>query len=151
MRISQRGVDLIKRHEGLRLRAYRDAVGVITIGYGHTRTAQIGQTITAGEAEALLRADLDAFEDGVTALVKRPLKQSQFDALVSFAFNVGLDIDADHRTEGLGDSTLLALVNAGRDQDAVIEFLKWSKAGGRPLLGLTRRRLAEAQLFLEDL
>ena len=62
MRISQRGVDLIKRHEGLRLRAYRDAVGVITIGYGHTRTAQIGQTITAGEAEALLRADLDAFE-----------------------------------------------------------------------------------------
>ncbi len=151
MRISQRGVELIKRHEGLRLQAYRDAVGVVTIGYGHTRTAHIGQAISTGDAEALLRADLDGFEAGVARLVTRPIKQSQFDALVSFAFNVGLDIDADRRAEGLGDSTLLALVNAGRDQDGAIEFLKWNKAGGRPLLGLTRRRLAEAQLFLEDL
>jgi lysozyme len=151
MRISQRGVDLIKRHEGLQLQAYRDAVGVITIGYGHTRTARIGQTVTTAEAEALLRADLDAFEGGVTGLLTRPVMQSQFDALVSFAFNVGLDIDMDRRAEGLGDGTLLAFVNTGRDQDAAIEFLKWNKAGGRPLLGLTRRRLAEAQLFLEDL
>jgi lysozyme len=151
MRISQRGVDLIKRHEGLRLQAYRDSVGVVTIGYGHTRTARSGQVISAGDAEALLRADLDGFALGVARLVTRPINQSQFDALVSFAFNVGLDIDADRRAEGLGDSTLLALVNAGRDQDAAIEFLKWNKAGGRPLLGLTRRRLAEAQLFLEDL
>lgn len=151
MRVSQRGIDLIKRHEGLRLRAYRDAVGVVTIGYGHTRTARIGQAISAGDAEALLRADLDGFESGVTRLVTRPIRQSQFDALVSFAFNVGLDIDADRRAEGLGDSTLLALVNAGRDQDAAIQLVKWNKAGGRPLLGLTRRRLAEAQLFLEDL
>ena len=151
MRISRRGIDLIKRHEGLRLQAYRDAVGVITIGYGHTRTARIGQVISPGDAEALLRPDLDGFELGVARLVTRPIKQSQFDALVSFAFNVGLDIDADRRAEGLGDSTLLTLVNAGRDQDAAIEFLKWNKAGGRPLLGLTRRRLAEAQLFLEDL
>jgi len=151
MRISQRGVDLIKRHEGLRLQAYRDAVSVVTIGYGHTRTARLGQVISAGDAEALLRADLDGFEAGVARLVTRPIEPSQFDALVSFAFNVGLDIDADRRAEGLGDSTLLALVNAGRDQDAAIEFVKWNKAGGRPLLGLTRRRLAEAQLFLEDL
>jgi len=151
MRISQRGIDLIKRHEGLRLQAYRDAVSVVTIGYGHTRTARLGQVISAGDAEALLRADLDGFEAGVARLVTRPIEQSQFDALVSFAFNVGLDIDADRRAEGLGDSTLLALVNAGRDQDAAIEFVKWNKAGGRPLLGLTRRRLAEAQLFLEDL
>ena len=151
MRISQRGVDLIKRHEGLRLQAYRDAVSVVTIGYGHTRTARLGQVISAGDAEALLRADLDGFEAGVARLVTRPIEQSQFDALISFAFNVGLDIDADRRAEGLGDSTLLALVNAGRDQDAAIEFVKWNKAGGRPLLGLTRRRLAEAQLFLEDL
>ncbi len=151
VRISQRGVDLIKRHEGLRLQAYRDAVGVVTIGYGHTRTARIGQVISPGDAEALLRADLDGFELGVARLVTRPINQSQFDALVSFAFNVGLDIDADRRAEGLGDSTLLALVNAGCDQEAAIEFLKWNKAGGRPLLGLTRRRLAEAQLFLEDL
>ena len=151
MRISQRGVDVIKRHEGLRLQAYRDAVGVVTIGYGHTRSARIGQVISPGDAEALLRADLDGFELGVARLVTRPIDQSQFDALVSFAFNVGLDIDADRRAEGLGDSTLLALVNAGRDLDAAIEFPKWNKAGGRPLLGLTRRRLAEAQLFLEDL
>ena len=151
MRISQQGVDLIKRHEGLRMEAYRDPAGVITIGYGHTRTARIGCTVTIAEAEALLCADLDHFEAGVAGLVTRPIKQSQFDALVCFAFNVGLDIDADERAEGLGDSTLLALVNAGRDQDAAIEFLRWNRAGGRPLLGLTRRRLAEAQLFLEDL
>lgn len=151
MRISQRGVDLIKRHEGLRLQAYRDAVGVVTIGYGHTRTARIGQVISPGDADVLLRTDLDGFDRGVARLVTRSINQSQFDALVSFAFNVGLDIDADRRAEGLGDSTLLALVNAGRDQDAAIEFLKWNKAGGRPLLGLTRRRLAEAQLYLEDL
>jgi lysozyme len=156
MRISQRGIDLIKRHEGLWLQAYRDSVGVITIGYGHTQTAREGQSIAAIDAEALLRDDLGRFESGVAALVirptsARPLGQSQFDALVSFAFNVGLDIDADRRAEGLGDSTLLALVNAGRDQEAAIEFLKWNKAGGRPLLGLTRRRQAEAQLYLEDL
>jgi lysozyme len=151
MRISQRGVDLIKRHEGLRLQAYRDAVGVVTIGYGHTRKARIGQVISAGDAEALLRADIEDFEAGVARLVTRPIKQSQFDALVSFAFNIGLDIDADRQAEGLGDSTLLALVNAGREQDAAIEFLRWNKAGGRPLLGLTRRRLVEAQLYLEDL
>ena len=151
MKISQRGIDLIKRFEGLRLSAYLDAVGVPTIGYGHTGKTKIGQVITPAEAEALLRADLHEFERGVERLLTRCLKPSQFDALVCFAFNVGLDIDADAKAEGLGDSTLLALVNAGRDQDAAVEFLKWNRAGGRQLLGLTRRRLTEAQLYLEDL
>jgi len=151
MKISQRGIDLIKRFEGLRLTGYLDAVGVPTVGYGHTRTAHVGNVITIGEAEALLRADLREFEAGVERLLTRPVEPSQFDALVCFVFNVGLDIDADARAEGLGDSTLLALVNAGRDQEAAAEFLKWNRAGGRALLGLTRRRLAEAQLYLEDL
>jgi len=151
MRITERGVGLIRRYEGLRLTAYLDAVGVPTIGYGHTKTARMGQTIAADQAETLLRADLRQFEAGAALLLKRPVKPSQFDALVSFAFNVGLDIDADSKAEGLGDSTLLALVNAGCDQDAAAEFLKWNRAGGRALLGLTRRRLTEAQLYLEDL
>jgi GH24 family phage-related lysozyme (muramidase) len=147
----RRAVELIKRFEGIRLSTYIDAVGIPTIGFGHTRTARLGQSITPAEAESLLRADLRDFETGVGQLLKRRVEPSQFDALVSFAFNVGLDIDGDSRAEGLGDSTLLALVNAGRDQDAAAEFLKWNRAGGRALLGLTRRRLAEAQLYLEDL
>lgn len=151
MNVTQRGVDLIKRFEGIGLTAYLDAVGMPTIGYGHTKTARMGQTIASDQAEALLRADLAEFEAGVSHLLKRSVKLSQFEALVSFAFNVGLDIDSDSRAEGLGDSTLLALVNAGRDQDAAAEFLKWNRAGGRALLGLTRRRLAEAQMYLEDL
>lgn len=151
MNVTRRGVELIKRFEGIGLKTYLDAVGVPTIGYGHTKTARMGQTITAEQAEILLRADLAEFEAGVACLLKRPVKPSQFEALVSFAFNVGLDIDADSKAEGLGDSTLLALVNAARDQDAAAEFLKWNRAGGRALLGLTRRRLAEAQLYLEDL
>ena len=109
------------------------------------------QRITPEQAENLLRDDMQNFGKGVERLLRRSVKPSQFDALVCFAFNVGLDIDADAKAEGLGDSTLLTLVNAGRDQDAAIEFLKWNRAGGRALLGLTRRRLAEAQLYLEDL
>lgn len=157
MPMTSRGISLIRRFEGLRLRAYADAVGVPTIGYGHTRSVTAadvaaGRTITEQQADELLRQDVAEFEAGVAKLVTRKdLRQSQFEALVCFSYNVGLDIDADTKAEGLGDSTLLVLVNAGRDQDAAAEFLKWNKAGGRALLGLTRRRLAEAQLYLEDL
>lgn len=157
MPMTSRGISLIRRFEGLRLRAYLDAVGVPTIGYGHTRfvtkaDVAAGRTITEAEADGLLARDVAEFDAGVAKLVTRKdLRQSQFEALVSFAYNVGLDIDADTKAEGLGDSTLLVLVNAGRDLEAAAEFLKWNKAGGRALLGLTRRRLAEAQLYLEDL
>src|SRR5262245_65583162 len=104
MKISRRGIDLIKRFEGLRLTGYLDAVGVPTVGYGHVRTAGIGQVITVDEAEALLRADLYQFETGVERMLIRQVKPSQFDALVCFAFNFGLDLDTDTRAESLRDS-----------------------------------------------
>jgi len=139
MKISQTGIDLIKRFEGLRLKAYRDAVGVWTIGYGHTATAKQGQRISAERAEELLKRDVETFERGVMHKLKVSVSQSQFDALVSFAYNVG---------EGaLAKSTLLRKLNAGDRQDVPPEFDKWVKAGNITLSGLVRRRKAERALF----
>jgi lysozyme len=139
MNISQVGIDLIKKFEGCILHAYKDAVGVPTIGYGHTGGVIANQTITQAEADTLLRHDLDKFEDGVMNLVKVPINQNQFDALVSFSFNLGLG--------NLGNSTLLKYVNAKNFTAAAKEFAKWNKAGGEVLDGLTKRRAAEAALF----
>jgi lysozyme len=148
LRISLAGIELIKEYEGCELKAYRDIVGVLTIGYGHTGPdVYEGMVITLEEAEALLRADLERFERDVTSLVKVQITQGQFDALVSFAFNVGSDIDADQLAEGLGDSTLLKLVNAGDFSGAQRQFGKWINAGGKPVNGLKKRRAAEAALF----
>lgn len=139
-RISPAGLDLIKRFEGVRYRAYQDAVGVWTIGYGHTSTARPGMTISPTQAEELLRQDVERFEAAVERLVRVPLTQSEFDALVSFTFNVG---------EGaLRSSTLLRLLHAGSIQAAADQFLRWTHAGGRELAGLVRRREAERALFL---
>lgn len=144
MRIGQAGLDLIKSFEGLALKAYLCPAGVPTIGYGHTRTVAhadvaAGRRITQAEAEALLRADLEFFEAGVTKKVRTSLRQNQFDALVSFAYNVGLG--------AFGNSTLLAHVNARRFDEAAAQFAKWTRAGGRVLPGLVRRRKAESELF----
>jgi lysozyme len=140
MRISQKGVDLIKHYEGCKLKAYRDIVGVLTIGYGHTGGDVFeGQVITQEEAEALLRLDLERFERGVEFQVKVDLTQNQFDALVSFAFNLGLG--------ALKDSTLLKKVNAQDFPAAAKEFLKWINAGGKPVNGLKIRRTAESFMF----
>lgn len=138
-RISQEGIDLIKSCEGCRLRAYTDSVGVWTIGYGHTETAERGMVITAEEAEELLRADLRRFESGVKGLVAVELTQGQFDALVSFSFNVGLG--------NLRRSTLLRKLNEGNYTEASKQFLRWTKAGGKELKGLVKRRQAEQDLF----
>jgi lysozyme len=144
MRTSPAGRTFIGRHEGLRLTAYRDAAGVWTIGYGHTAAAgppapSAGMTITAAEADAILGRDLARFEAAVTRLVTVPLSQPRFDALVSFAFNVG---------EGaLARSTLLKKLNAGDVRGAAAEFGRWNKAGGRVLAGLTRRRAEERAMF----
>lgn len=146
MNVSPAGRHFIGLHEGLRLAAYRDAVGVWTIGYGHTAMAgppapAAGMTITREEADAILARDLKRFEDGVSRLVAVPLAQHEFDALVSFAFNVG---------EGnLSRSTLLRKLNAGDRAGAAAEFGKWNKAGGRVLPGLTRRRAEERAMFAE--
>lgn len=141
MKISQKGVNLIKEFEGLELKAYKDAVGIVTIGYGSTGPhVSMGQTVTQAEAEALLMKDVSRFEIGVEQLVKVPLNQNQFDALVSFAFNLGLG--------NLGSSTLLRKLNSKDYVGAANEMLRWNKAKGKVLKGLTRRRVAEKALFL---
>ena len=145
MKTSGRGVALIKAHEGLRLTAYPDPVGVWTIGYGHTTAAgppkvERGMKITDAGADAILRQDLAKFEGYVSSAVKVPLNQNEFDALVSFTFNIG--------PGNLRSSTLLKKLNAGDRAGAADEFLKWTKAGGKTLPGLVKRREAERALFL---
>lgn len=140
MRTSDTGVDLIKEFEGFRAMAYLDAANVPTIGYGHTKGVKLGQAIAEAEAEAFLRDDLADAEGAVLRLVKVPLSQNEFDALVSFTFNVGQG--------NLGKSTLLRKLNAGDRAGAAAEFGKWVNAAGRQLAGLVRRREAERKLFL---
>lgn len=140
MQISKKGIDLIKSFEGCRLKAYKDAVGVWTIGYGHTHKVIKGDEITQEEADEFLKDDLQVFVDGVNKLLKVNVTQGQFDALVSFAYNCGLG--------NLQKSTLLKDVNARYWTNASKEFLKWDKAKGKVLPGLTRRRTAEMNMFL---
>ncbi len=138
--INAAGLNLIKDFEGLRLNSYRDAVGVWTIGYGHTSTAGPGQRITNEQATALLRQDVATFEKAVSQAVSVPITNNQFAALVSFTYNVG--------SGALNNSTLLRRLNAGDTNGAANEFLRWNRAGGQVLAGLTRRREAERSLFL---
>lgn len=134
------GVSLIKSFEGLRLRAYQDAVGVWTIGYGTTRGVKPGQEISEAQAEALLKTDLNRFERAVNESVRIPINDNQFAALVSFTYNVG--------SGALKSSTLLRKLNRRDVYGASNEFLRWNRAGGRVLAGLTRRRKAERAMFL---
>lgn len=142
LHISQAGIDLIKHFEGLRLEAYKDPIGVWTIGYGHTATAQPGQQITEADAEALLRNDLAWAEDAVRRHVTVPLTQGQYDALVSFTYNLG--------ESALAKSTLLRKLNAGDSTGAAAEFGRWVHADGRKLAGLVRRRAAEQNRFVAE-
>lgn len=138
------GRDLIKKYEGLRLEAYRCPAGVWTIGYGHIRTTTPDMKITAAKANLLLIEDLATAEKAVSRLVKVELNQSQFDALVSFVFNVG--VGAFER------STLLRLLNAGEYDDVPAQLARWNKVKGKVTRGLVRRREDEAKLFMaEDL
>jgi GH24 family phage-related lysozyme (muramidase) len=137
---SQDGVDLIKSFEGLRLTAYRDPVGVLTIGYGTTTGVSSGMKITQAQAEAYLKKDLAKFEQAVQDNVKVSLNSDQFSALVSFTYNVG---------EGaLASSTLLRVLNQGDYQGAADQLLRWNKGDNGELAGLTRRRKAERAMFL---
>lgn len=129
--------------------AYQDGGGVWTIGWGHTGPeVKQGMVITQGRADQLFEQDVASFVRDVNFLVKVPLTQNQFDALVSFSYNVGSDIDADTKAEGLGDSTLLRKLNAGDYAGAAAEFPKWCNDNGKVVAGLVRRRKAEAELFL---
>lgn len=140
MKTSDAGINFIKNFEGLRLKAYKDVVGVWTIGYGHTKGVRSGHEITEDEAEDLLRSDLADFEAAVNKAVKVPLAQYEFDALVSFAYNVG--------KTALVNSSLLRMLNAGDRDKAADQFLRWDKAGGKVVKGLTNRRKAERAMFL---
>ena len=141
MTINQAGIDLIKEFEGCKLEAYKDAVGVLTVGYGHTGSdVKPGMIINQAMAQQLLVKDLEKFETGVEDLVRVGLADNEFSALVCFAYNVGL--------HNLEHSHLLLKVNLGDMNGAADEFLKWSKAGGEILPGLLRRRQAERALFL---
>ena len=139
MRTSQRGINLIKSFESLRLEAYRCPAGIYTIGYGHTAGVRRGDVIDEQRAEQLLAEDLRKFE----AVVNREcphVNQNQFDALVSFTFNLG--------ERNLLKSTLLKCVKANSNNLNIrTELMRWNKANGEVLAGLTRRRRAEADLY----
>jgi lysozyme len=141
--INDRGLELVKHFEALYLEAYKDEVGVWTIGWGHTGlvhqdgTVFRGRTITKEEAIDLLKYDMNVFERRVDAFISEPLTEDQYSALVSFDFNTG----------GLENSTLRRVLNAGDKDEAAKQFMRWDKAGGRRLKGLTRRRISEKRLF----
>jgi lysozyme len=139
-RLSNKGIDLIKFYEGLKLKAYYCAAGALTIGYGSTGThVYEGQIITKEEAEELLKKDLVRFEKAVNDLVTVPITQGIFDSLVSFTFNLG---------EGaLAKSTLLRKLNNKEYHDAGREFSRWVYAGDKKLEGLVSRRNAEMRLY----
>jgi GH24 family phage-related lysozyme (muramidase) len=147
--VSTRGLALIRSFEGCKLKAYKDAAGVWTIGYGTTRIAgkpvKPSLTISQAEAEILLQHQVaehwNAAEKHI--LYANELAQDQIDALASFVYNVGVT--------AFKESTLLKLLNKGQDDHVADEFLKWTKAGGKILRGLIRRRKAERELFLRGM
>ncbi|AOE99088.1 muraminidase [Serratia surfactantfaciens] len=145
MNISKSGIELIKSFEGLRLKAYQDSVGVWTIGYGWTQPVDgkkvgPGMQIDQATADRLLKCGVVQYEQGVNQLVNVRITQGQFDALVSFAYNLGL--------RSLSTSTLLQKLNDGDKQGAADQFGRWVNAGGKRLDGLVARRAAEREMFL---
>ena len=137
MKATDNCVQLIKRFEGLYLKAYVCPAGVLTIGYGHTRGVKPGEEINELQAEIYLREDVEACEIQLNYLTL-PINQHQFDALCSFIFNLGIG--------NFMQSTLLKKLKAG-DKTAADEILRWDKSGGKVLPGLTARRKAEYDLF----
>ena len=140
MLVSQVGIALIKKWEGFRAQAYLDPVGVWTIGYGHTHGVKPGHTITEQQALQLLELEVQEYANAVKRLVTVPVNQNQFNALTSFAYNVGVG--------ALSQSTLLELLNQRQYQAAADQFLRWVKGGGQTLPGLVSRRQDERKLFL---
>jgi lysozyme len=139
MRTGRDGVELIRHFEGCRFDAYLCPAGVWTIGYGHTADVKEGDSIDQEAAEAFLIEDLEKFEQAVMRLVEVPLTQQQFDALVSWTFNLGAG--------NLAESTLLRKLNNYQYAEVPEQMMRWVKAGGQVLDGLVKRRAAEAALF----
>ena len=143
MKLSQRGIDLIKQFEGYSSKAYPDpATGGApwTIGYGTTKGVKQGMVITAEQAEKMLRDDVAKFESGVSSLITAPTTQGQFDAMVSLAYNIGLG--------NFGKSTLLKKHNARCYTCAADQFRVWNRANGKVMNGLTKRRAAEREVYM---
>lgn len=145
MRINKRGIELLHHFEGCKLKAYKCPAGVWTIGWGNTfyedgTPVKQGDVITQERADELFMSILNDFAKGVRQSIQQPIGENRFNALVSFSYNVGL--------ANLRRSTLLRKVNANPvDETIRDEFMRWNRAGGVVLNGLTRRRKAEADLY----
>ena len=148
MKLNKAGKDLIKSFEGLKLSAYKCSANKDTIGYGNTfyedgSPVKMGDTITRERADSLFELIANSFAERVRRDVKTILTDNQFSALVSLAYNIGIG--------NLQKSTLLRKVNFNPNDPSIrAEFMKWNKAGGKVLAGLTRRREAEAKLYFLD-
>ena len=140
MRTGNKGIELIKHFEGCELEAYKCPAGVWTIGYGHIKGVKEGMKITEMQAEEMLKSELHEYEGYINDYVTVRLNQNQFDAMVSWVYNLG--------GGNLRASTLLKVLNAGDYDGVPAQMLRWNKAGGKVLEGLTRRRQAEADLFV---
>jgi len=156
MKLNNEGYLLIATFEGLKLKPYLCSAGVPTIGYGNTfypngrKVTLKDPAITKEYAFEIFKFVADLFAKDVKSLIKSTVTQNQFNALVSFAYNVGSDIDQDNIAEGLGDSTLLKKVNANPNDITIInEFLKWNKANGVVIPGLVTRRKKEASVYFK--
>ncbi len=140
MRVSKRGIKIITEFEGFKNKAYRCPAGVLTIGYGHTKGVKEGDTCTSDIAMKWLKEDCEDAEETINTNIKITLSQNQFDALVSFIFNLG--------STNFIRSTLLIKINERDSKGAADEFGKWTKIRGCEISGLIRRRAAEKELFL---
>ena len=140
MKTSAEGLSLIKKFEGCELYAYQCSAGVWTIGYGHTKDVEPGMQITKEDADEMLVEELHEYESYVNDFVTAPLSQNQYDALVSWVYNLG--------PANLKASTMLKVLNAGEYEEVPAQMKRWNKAGGKVLEGLIRRREAESLLFL---
>lgn len=145
MRISEQGVALIKQFEGYEENAYQDIVGVWTIGFGTTmvdgQPVHAGMTCSVSRASSWLAVDVDTYLTEAAPHITTPLNQNQVDSIASFIYNLGVP--------AFKKSTLLKKINSGDMKGAAAEFMKWNKAGGKVVGGLTRRRKAEQELFLK--
>jgi len=142
MKVSQECVDMIKFFEGFESKAYLCPANVWTIGYGRTKNVKEGDTITEMQADRDLLEELEVFGNQVLNTVKVPLKQNELDALTSWTYNLGVG--------NLQSSTLLKELNSKNYNAAGQEMLRWNKAGGKVLAGLTRRRESEAKLWARE-
>lgn len=133
--------NLIKKYEGLRLRAYKCPAGKYTIGYGHTANVKYGDIITVEKAEELLKKDVSFISRELNQVIKIELNQHQFDALVSFTFNVGIG--------AFTTSTLLKKINSNNLKEVPTQLLRWVYVGKKITKGLVNRRKAEAELFIK--